>query len=279
MNALQEKILARRVQVAVMRAAFADRMYPKLRAAIRAELEREVHEFARLGKAKAPDSLIRKWAKRIDSAIRSMITSMAAHGWELAGQEIKHVERSLGKSDSNSFKGKSLVVHDRDNFLTKADFSKIDQWISSTKESASNTSAKTLSKIFTDAAEDGLTPLEISKKILEAGVTRSDTRSKMLAHTGSIWSYNEGATQRYKDAGVTVIEWLTADDDLACPFCAEMNGKRIETGDAFFKSGDKFSFEDQVLEIPSGARGFDVRHPPLHPNCRCTVVPIFEENS
>jgi hypothetical protein len=94
----------------------------------------------------------------------------------------------------------------------------------------------------------------------------------MLAHTGAIWSYNEGAVQRYQADGIAVVEWLTSEDDLRCEACAEMNGKRIETGDAFVASGDSFA----GIKIPTGTRGFDVRHPPLHPNCRCTLIPIVD---
>jgi hypothetical protein len=268
-----KRIEARRVQAALMRAAYADKMYPRLRAAVRSELERQVKEFAASGVASVSKSILKKWTKKLDDAMRSMVLSMASHGWELAGRELKD-----NTQRATTVAAKSLSVANADNFLTDADFSRIDMWIKTTAQSASATSAKRLSKIFYDGAADQLTPSMIAKNIIESGLTQSDARSKMLAHTGAIWAYNEGAVQRYGEAGVAVVEWLTADDDLKCPFCADMAGKRIKTGEPFFSAGDKLSSDTFTMKIPFGSRGFDVSHPPLHPNCRCTVIPIFEEN-
>jgi hypothetical protein len=131
----------------------------------------------------------------------------------------------------------------------------------------------------------GMTPAQIAAEILSTGITQNEARAKMLAHTGAIWSYNEGAAQRYADMGVAVMAWLTADDDMKCPFCAEMNGKRVGTGEPFFRSGDRFSIDPEdggaalKMSIPDGARAFDVEHHPLHPNCRCTIIPVIEENA
>jgi hypothetical protein len=203
---------------------------------------------------------------------------MCAHGWDLAGVEI------AGAGVRDLFSGKTLEepkrpggveVGEWNKFLQRADWKSIDRWIATTSESASYTSSSTLEKMFKDAANfwdkeknRGFTPKELAAQIMNLGFIKSEARAKMLAHTGAIWSYNEGAMQRYDDAGVSVVEWLTADDDLRCPFCAEMNGKRVETKEPFFQSGDEFSLPDVgTMKIPKGARGFDVKHPPLHPNC------------
>lgn len=62
---------------------------------------------------------------------------------------------------------------------------------------------------------------------------------------------NAGAISAYK-ANADVLsgyEWLTARDERVCVDCAAMDGKTFT-----FKS---------------------LRQPPLHPNCRCTVIPII----
>jgi len=269
----------RRTALALQRAIFADKQYPRLRRAARALFERHVREFAsRVADGRGPEipqGDQERWTRELAATLRPQIISMAEHGWNLAAVEVGAVA------------GKAVKVGGRAReFLARADFSRINLWIKQTSESATLTTSTRLENMFARAAANvtgdadhpvGVTPRELSDEILKSGIVISESRAKMLAHTGSIWSYNEGAVLRYEDAGVAVVEWLTADDDMRCPFCAEMNGKRIETGEPFFRSGDTFSFEDRKMKIPTGARGFDVRHPPLHPNCRCTLVPVFDE--
>ena len=207
---------------------------------------------------------------------------MASHGWALAGDELGTQPPQAHKiqRDADGLRGKAEVeIPGWVDFLQRADWPRIDHWINTTAESASNTSAERLTRIFTHAADyvdpetkRGMTPADIAKQILANGLTQCEARAQMLAHTGAIWSYNEGAVQRYQADGIAVVEWLTSEDDLRCEACAEMNGKRIETGDAFVASGDSFA----GIKIPTGTRGFDVRHPPLHPNCRCTLIPIVD---
>jgi hypothetical protein len=269
-----------RSALALQRAVFADKLYPRFRDLLKGTLARQLRDYTQSSKPEIGVELRKQWAREIASALKRPIFAMVAHGWSLATEEFQ----------GNSFAGKAVVGgvnigEAPQDFLTKADFGKIDKWIAQTSESASATTSSRLENIFKRAAssydeekQKGITPREIADEILNAGMVQSEARAKMLAHTGSMWSYNEGATQRYQSEGVAVVEWLTADDDMRCPFCAEMNGKRIETGEPFFRSGDVFSHEDRTLKIPTGARGFDVRHPPLHPNCRCTLVPIFEED-
>ena len=62
---------------------------------------------------------------------------------------------------------------------------------------------------------------------------------------------------------------LVTPDDALCEFCAVMDGVKIRTADNFLPAG-------QRLEGAEGgglSSKFDVGHPPLHPNCRCVVVP------
>ncbi len=274
-----EKIKARRVRAALMRAAYADKNYARLRSMFLGALQRQVREYAHSSSRVVSAAMKKHWSQDFTRVQNSMIKGMVKHGWELAEQEVGHATRGKNADDAQ-YRGKSsLTVADAKNFFTKADVSRIDRWIKTTAEGGAQTSATRLENIFKAAAEDGQSPRDIAKEILQAGLTQIEARASMLAHTGAIWSYNEGALQRYEDAGVTIVEWLTADDDVRCPFCAEMNGKRIETGEPFFSSGDKLSIDEINLKIPAGAKGFDVLHPPLHPNCRCTIVPIFEESA
>lgn len=77
-------------------------------------------------------------------------------------------------------------------------------------------------------------------------------RATVMARTETLNAFNQGAEVRYAQAGIEKLEWLAAlDDGRRCDECAAMDGK--------------------VFSIKSG----HVR-PPLHPQCRCTVIPVIE---
>lgn len=61
---------------------------------------------------------------------------------------------------------------------------------------------------------------------------------------------NEGQRQVYKDRGYSQVDWLVADDDRLCDECRAMPDKNPYNID----------------EVP----------PILHPNCRCTFIPVLE---
>ncbi|MFQ5472561.1 MAG: phage minor head protein [Dehalococcoidia bacterium] len=123
-----------------------------------------------------------------------------------------------------------------------------------------------------DETGRGRTPRQIANDLVAAGVTDSQTRARMLARTTTIWSYNSGAKLAYTDAGVREVEWLTAADDLVSEFCAPLHGKIIPISGSFFDAGSIVpGAEGGELQVPAG---LPVDHPPLHPNCRCALLPV-----
>ena len=134
----------------------------------------------------------------------------------------------------------------------------------------------------------------------------------MIARTETIRSSNAGAVMSYAKAGIEEKQWYTAQDGNVCGFCAEMHGKVIGTSDTFFNRGDTMLIElpeqlmvQQALEwlekglwvgdVLCGISDVmvavnketriatmtftyeDVGAPPLHPNCRCTILPVVVE--
>ena len=255
------------------------------------------------------------WPRKLASVLRPVVVGIVGQAWILAGDETararsarrppRAVPRTPSGSRPASLRGKALdsprrpprsagppaggasppagvSIPDWDRFVQSADWKTIDRWVATTAESSSATTAARISTLYRDASrywdpekKRGLTPREIAAQLLDRGLVVSEQRADMLARTGAIWGHNEGAVERYAADGIAVVEWLVTVDDLTCPFCAEMNGKRVGTGDPFFESGDALTIDGVgTLRIPSGPRGFDVRHPPLHPHCRCCLVPV-----
>lgn len=102
------------------------------------------------------------------------------------------------------------------------------------------------------------------------------TRSERIARSETIRATNYASEQAYIESGVVEGKrWLTALDDRTCEFCDEMNGEVVELGESFADRGETFVGRD------GGTLPIDyetVEHPPLHPDCRCTLIPIVSKD-
>ena len=68
-------------------------------------------------------------------------------------------------------------------------------------------------------------------------------------------------------------EWLVTEDDLTCPLCNRMAGKVKRLNQNYFNLGDKLVAEGTTMVFDYE----DVSFPPLHPSCRCTILPVIKE--
>lgn len=94
-------------------------------------------------------------------------------------------------------------------------------------------------------------------------------RANRIARTEAIWAFNEGTVEGWRQSNVvTAKRWWTAQDERTCPYCSPMHDKVISLGDNFFNKGDEFQGITFSYE--------DINHPPLHPHCRCSLLPILE---
>ena len=85
-------------------------------------------------------------------------------------------------------------------------------------------------------------------------------RAERIARTESILASNFATEEAYKESGVVEAkEWLTARDERTDDECAALDGKIVKLGGKFFKD-DYFNGET----------------PPIHVNCRCTLIPVVE---
>ena len=104
------------------------------------------------------------------------------------------------------------------------------------------------------------------------------TRAEMIARTETIRSSNAGAVMSYKQAGIEYKQWFTAQDGQVCGFCQEMHNKIVGVSENYWAMGDTMSVDVPDEKPISMTFSYeDVGEPPLHPNCRCTILPVVEE--
>lgn len=125
------------------------------------------------------------------------------------------------------------------------------------------------------AVASGEHPYELASKIQELGVQplpgstlSARHRAVMIARTETARVQNTGIIQSYVNEGFTEVNILTAEDSSVCRLC--------------LANAYEFNTDEIVLEN----RGADRTHKiadmnsnswvPLHPNCRCTYVAVWD---
>lgn len=138
------------------------------------------------------------------------------------------------------------------------------------------TTAYDMRQVLGDSLERGLTTQETANEVQNRlGVTAP--RAETIARTESARAYVQGQEEAWKQSGgvVTGKKWLIAPD--ACEFCRAASRlyseKATPLGQPFFRKGETLtgvSGGTLVLDYS------DVDGPPLHPNDRCSIVPVLE---
>ena len=104
------------------------------------------------------------------------------------------------------------------------------------------------------------------------------TRAEMIARTETIRSSNAGAVMSYQQAGIEYKQWFTAQDGLVCGFCQEMHNKIVGVSENYWAMGDTMTVDVPDAKPISMVFSYeDVGAPPLHPNCRCTILAVPPE--
>lgn len=109
-------------------------------------------------------------------------------------------------------------------------------------------------KAIKEGIDDGDDLASLSERVSNVYDKAIDYRTDMIARTEVSASANFGAIEAYEQAGIEKLEWKVVnpqDED-----CLMNEGVEVKLGQPF----------------PSGNE-----YPPVHPNCECTTLPVFED--
>lgn len=120
---------------------------------------------------------------------------------------------------------------------------------------------------------------ELTARIMHVFGTASTYRAFMIARTESITTENYADVQAWEQTGeVEYKEWYTAGDEKVCGFCNEMDGVTVKLDKLFFNKGDTMTFLDSNGHEHTMTLDYrSIGEPSLHPNCRCTLLPILKD--
>jgi SPP1 gp7 family putative phage head morphogenesis protein len=124
-------------------------------------------------------------------------------------------------------------------------------------QSMLDTDRETLVNVISDGLTAGRSIPEIRDTIIETFDSIQKTQAQRITRTEVLRASNQGAVDAYKESGVVEgLQWLTAG---AVDECADYDGQVIELDGSFYGSDNEFQDGN----------------PPLHPNCRCVVLPVL----
>lgn len=142
-----------------------------------------------------------------------------------------------------------------------------------TAKMATNFNDETLAKLNKTLAEGiqaGENLEKLRKRIDVVYEGAEKYRTLRVARTETLNASNEATNEAYRQTGyVKGKEWYVNPD--ACELCSPFEGKTIGLDDTYVKEGE--SYEDANGETHENSYD-DIDSPPLHPNCRCTILPV-----
>jgi len=140
--------------------------------------------------------------------------------------------------------------------------------------SVSDSLAERVSNIIRIGIEETATGTDVIGLLEEAGF--DENRAQTIARTESARAYTDGQNAAWEASGVVKGKtWLVS--PFACEFCEaaakEFGEKSVGVNDAFYERGATItgaSGATMALDFD------DTSGPPLHPNCRCSLLPVID---
>lgn len=212
-----------------------------------------------------------EFTAQLEAAIASDVEGRV-QAWSRVANEKFHpiIEEVMGQSvqDTATTHGLDITV-DRPQVR-----SFVDDYAFKFAEKTSATSAEDVRQVLIEGQKNGSTVDEVAAALKEKFKGWSDARAQMVAQTETIRSANRGAQLAYREAGIERKRWLASGD--ACKVCLAMNGRVMSIDEPFLAKGQEFNPVDDagkaILSTPFSTKYEDIETPPMHPNCRCTVV-------
>ena len=125
----------------------------------------------------------------------------------------------------------------------------------------------------------GETIEKLKTRVMSVFGTASTERAYTIALTESANAQNYADVEAWKQCGgVIAKEWYSAEDVSVCGFCRPLDGKRIKLDEEFYEKGERATFTDAKGHEHTMKLDYrSIGEPPLHPNCRCVLLPVMED--
>jgi HK97 family phage portal protein len=154
--------------------------------------------------------------------------------------------------------------------ITQKIRSYIEERIDRFADSTDQITIDALTKTIAEGVQNGDSVAKLRKKVEEVYNHATSVRSEMIARSETIAASNQAALEAYHQSPVVAAqEWFAEPD--CCEFCAGLDGKTVGLSSNFANLGEMVEGKDGGMY---NIDYMDLTHPPLHPNCRCAILPV-----
>lgn len=197
--------------------------------------------------------------KSIDDDIRRLLDSLDFDDWQRVLDElVPLLEKALAEGGAAAL-AQLPVVKDVERMLALVNEYGVEYAKEAAAELVKNISEATRNMIRSDvreAMEQGWSNDVLASR-LQGGYAFSPERAEVIARTETAKADVEGNIAAYKESGVVSgKQWITGAG--CCDLCDELDGEIVGLDEEFPNEGGN--------------------GPPLHPNCRCDVLPVLTED-
>lgn len=146
-----------------------------------------------------------------------------------------------------------------------------------TAKMAKNFNDETLAKLnstLADGVANGESLSKLKKRVEVVYQKARGYRALRIARTETLKASNDATADAYEQTGyVKEKKWYA--NPGHCPQCAAFDGKSITLKSSFLAQGESYTYTDENGEEQTKENSYDsVDNPPLHPSCRCTIIPV-----
>ena len=167
-----------------------------------------------------------------------------------------------------AFLGIDKIFTDQDKFV-------VDYLATRTLKLATTTAQTTrdnVERILMAWAEDGGSVADLKKTLKD--YFHDSNRASVISRTEVSRASGQATSKIYSEVKAVGKQWITAGDERVCQFCRGMDRKIIPINRNFWRKGQTM-IGDEGGKLNFGFEG--VKQFPLHAQCRCDLIPIFDK--
>ena len=211
----------------------------------------------------APDAWLQgvfpkdEWTRRMTERLRGKVEGIFDDGGDEAMRQIREVWDEIGEPGG-------MPDYRRARAALKGNLQKA-------CAKFNDTTSQAILAVLDEGIATGASLPSIRASLQEIFGATQRHRSQLFAATESSRAAHSGSWAGYKASGVVKkVRWRTRPGDGVCDFCASLDGQEWTLESPLFEMGS-------TIEAGGASMSLDyeeINHPPLHPLCKCSMVPV-----
>ena len=171
----------------------------------------------------------------------------------------------------------SLIPANSPYILSPKAYDYINDQIRKFATSMLETDKEYMTNIILEGVKNGDSVPTISRALRDGFKEFSKVQTDRITRTEVLRESNYFMVDAWKDSGVVEAKkWLSFNP---CPICEEIESKygQKDLDENFLSLGDSITYTNEKGDVKEFTVDYaNLEEPPVHPNCRCTVVPVLK---